>query len=51
MEPMIIGIIVFGTVAYAFGVCIAYIRLCRREVDPLLLNPECVDFTVVYPEK
>lgn len=51
MEPIIIGVIVFGVVVYTLGVCIACIRLCRREVDPLLLNPDYVDFTVLYPEK
>lgn len=51
MEPIIIGVIVFGAVAYTFGVYIACTRLCRRNVDPLLLNQDYVDFTTVYPEK
>jgi len=51
MEPIIIGVIVFGAVAYTFGVYIACTRLCRIEVDPLLLNQDYVDFTTVYPEK
>ncbi len=51
MEPIIIGVIVFGVVAYTFGVYMACTRLCRRNVDPLLVNPDYVDFTTVYPEK
>ena len=50
MEPIIIGVIVFGVVAYTFGVYMVCTRLCRRNVDPLLVNPDYVDFTTVYPE-
>jgi hypothetical protein len=56
MDPIIISVIVFGSVAYVGGTVYFCWRVCQREplLDPLLdvsppLDPESVEYPAIYP--
>ena len=63
MDPVIISLIVFGSMAYVGGAVFCYCRVCRRDplLDPLLdfsppldvtrpLDSESVEYSTIYPQ-
>ena len=63
MDPVIISLIVFGSLAYVGGAVFCYCRVLRRDplLNPLLdvsrpldfsqpLDSESVDYSTIYPQ-